>query len=147
MFKRPESVLVVIHTVDGDVLRLLRHEPAGFWQSVTGSLSPGETPLKAALREVREETGLDAGAGLADSGVTNRYLIHPAWRHRYAPQVESNTEYVFNLLLPVRMDISLDPAEHMEYRWLPRDAAVEFATSATDKAAILALVPPLSPEV
>jgi dATP pyrophosphohydrolase len=146
LFKRPESVLVVIHTADGDVLRLLRREPAGFWQSLTGSLSPGETPLKAALREVREETGLDAGAGLADSGVINRYPIHPAWRHRYAPSVQANTEYVFSLLLPERMPITLDPAEHMEYRWSPRDAAAELATSATDRAAILALVPPLSPE-
>ena len=146
MFKRPESVLVVIHTAAGEVLRLLRREPAGFWQSVTGSLSLGETPLKAAMREVCEETGLDAGAGLTDSAVTNRYPIHPAWRHRYAPEVDTNTEYVFNLLLPVRMDIDLDPAEHVEYRWLPGDAAAELAGSATDREAILALVPPISPE-
>jgi dATP pyrophosphohydrolase len=146
LFKRPESVLVVIHTAVGEVLRLLRREPDGFWQSVTGSLSLNETPLKAALREVREETGLDAGAGLTDSGVINRYPIHPAWRHRYAPQVEANTEYVFSLLLPERMEITLDLAEHMEYRWLPRDAASELAASATDRDAILGLVPPLSPE-
>lgn len=139
-------MLVVIHTAADEVLRLLRREPAGFWQSVTGSLSPGETPLKAALREVREETGLDAGAGLTDSGVTNRYPIHPAWRHRYAPEVETNTEYVFDLLLPARMDIELAPAEHVEYRWLPWDAAAELAGSATDREAILALVPGVPPE-
>ena len=139
-------MLVVIYTAAGEVLRLLRREPEAFWQSVTGSLSPGETPLKAALREVREETGLDAGAGLTDCAVTNRYPIHPAWRHRYAPGVETNTEYVFSLLLPERMEITLDPAEHMEYRWLPRDAAAELAGSTTDREAILALVPPLSPE-
>ena len=139
-------MLVVIHTAAGEVLRLLRREPAGFWQSVTGSLTLNETPLKAALREVREETGLDAGAGLTDSGVINRYPIHPAWRHRYAPSVETNTEYVFSLLLPARMDISLDPAEHLEYRWLPWDAAVELAGSATDREAILALVSTVSPE-
>lgn len=137
---------MVIHTAAGEVLRLLRREPAGFWQSVTGSLSVNETPLKAALREVREETGLDAGAGLTDSGVINRYTIHPAWRQRYVSQVEANTEYVFSLLLPVRMLITLDPAEHMGYRWLPRDAAAELATSATDRDAILALVPSVSPE-
>lgn len=146
MFKRPESVLVVIYTTAGEVLRLLRREPEGFWQSVTGSLSEHETPLKAALREVREETGLDAGAGLTDSGVISRYPIHPAWRHRYAPHVQANTEYVFSLLLPERMTVALDPAEHVEYRWLPRDAAAELATSATDREAILTLVPPFSPK-
>lgn len=146
MFKRPESVLVVIYTTAGEVLRLLRREPEGFWQSVTGSLLEHETPLKAALREVREETGLDAGAGLTDSGVINRYPIHPAWRHRYAAHVTANTEYVFSLLLSERMAVTLDPAEHVEYRWLTRDAAAELATSATDREAILTLVPPLSPE-
>ena len=80
MFKRPESVLVVVYTIAGDVLRLLRREPAGFWQSVTGSLLENETPLKAALREVREETGLDTGMDLSDSGIVNRYPIHQIGR-------------------------------------------------------------------
>lgn len=141
MYKRPESVLVVIHTARGEVLRLLRREPPDFWQSVTGSLMPGESPLKAALREVREETGLDAGAGLADSGIVNRYSIHPAWRERYAPSVRENTEYVFSLLLPETSEIHLSPAEHIEYRWLPREQAAELSASGTDRAAILALVP------
>ena len=132
---------MVIHTADGQVLRLLRREPVDFWQSVTGSLREGETPLKAALREVREETGLDASAGLTDSGIVNRYPIHPAWRQRYAPEVQENTEHVFSLLLSEPVDIKLSPDEHLECRWLPREQAVEFATSATDKAAILASVP------
>ena len=132
---------MVVYTAGGDVLRLLRREPEGFWQSVTGSLLPDETPLKAALREVREETGLHASAGLTDSGVISRYPIHPAWRHRYSPEVEANTEYVFGLILPERTAVRLDPAEHIEYRWLPREQAVENADSVTDKAAVLALVP------
>ena len=141
LFKRPESVLVVIHTVDGEVLRLHRHEPADFWQSVTGSLAENETPLKAAIREVLEETGLVADDGLVDSGIVNRYPIHPAWRHKFAPDVKENTEHVFALQLPGKTDIQLDPAEHAEYRWLPRDAAAAGASSHTDRDAILALVP------
>jgi dATP pyrophosphohydrolase len=132
--------LVVVHTDDGQVLRLLRREPSGFWQSVTGSLNPGETPIKAARRELLEETGLHSDSGLVDGGFINRYPIHPAWRHRYAPDVLDNTEHVFHLALPSVCDISLSE-EHMEYRWLPRDQAAEVAGSATDKAAILALLP------
>ena len=135
---------MVVYTARAEVLRLLRREPVGFWQSVTGSLAPGETPLKAAIRELREETGLDAAAGLTDSGTINRYPIHPAWRHRYAPQVQENTEYVFSLLLPEAVGIALSPEEHLEYRWLPREAAAELAASASDRAAILALVPSAS---
>jgi len=131
---------VVVHTDDGQVLQLLRREPEGFWQSVTGSLKEGETPLKAARRELREETGLDGESGLVDGGVINRYLIHPAWRHRYAPEVSENTEYVFHLALSGPCDISLSP-EHVDSRWLPREQAAQAAGSATDKAAILALLP------
>ena len=122
------------------MLQLLRREPEGFWQSVTGSLKVGETSLKAALREVREETGLDASTGLADGGVINRYPIHPAWRGRYAPSVQENTEYVFKLELPELCAIRLSP-EHLEYRWLPRGQAAASAGSDTDRAAILALIP------
>jgi dATP pyrophosphohydrolase len=139
-FKRPESVLIVVHTDDGQVLQLLRREPEGFWQSVTGSLRVGESPLRAAMRELREETGLDGSAGLTDGGFINRYPIHPAWRHRYAADVQENTEYVFHLALPERRDISLSD-EHVASRWLPREQAAESAGSATDKAAILALLP------
>lgn len=140
MFKRPESVLVIVHTGDGEVLQLRRREPPDYWQSVTGSLEPGESPLKAALRELREETGLDGGAGLADAGFINRYPIHPAWRHRFAPDVTENTEYVFHLELPARSEVRLCP-EHVEYRWLPREQAAAAASSDTDRAAILALLP------
>lgn len=140
MYKRPESVLVIVYTGDGQVLQLLRREPAGFWQSVTGSLKEGETPLKAALREVREETGLDPSGGLTDGGVINRYPIHPAWRERYAPEVVENTEYLFKLELPSGCDIRLSP-EHLEYCWRAREEAAAKAGSETDRAAILALIP------
>ena len=51
---------MVVHTRDGDVLLLERCKPAGYWQSVTGGLKRGESAAEAAVREVREETGLDA---------------------------------------------------------------------------------------
>ena len=129
-----------MHTDDGQVLQLLRKEPPGFWQSVTGSLREGETPLKAARRELREETGLDGESGLVDGGVINRYPIHPAWRHRYAPDAIENTEYVFHLPLSKTCAVTLSP-EHVGSRWLPREKAAEAAGSDTDRAAILALLP------
>ena len=140
-FKRPESVLVVIYTGHEEVLRLRRKDPLDFWQSVTGSLKWGETVLDAAKREVQEETGLDAGKGLIDSGEVNRYPIHPTWRAKFAPDVTENTEHVFSLRLPAITAIRLDPNEHKEYRWLPRSQAVELASSRTDRYAILKLVP------
>ena len=43
--KIPESVLVIIHTSDLQVLLLERADHPGFWQSVTGSRDTWEEPL------------------------------------------------------------------------------------------------------
>lgn len=52
-FKIPESVLVVIHTPDLQVLLIERADHPGYWQSVTGSLDrPDEPPAETARREV-----------------------------------------------------------------------------------------------
>jgi dATP pyrophosphohydrolase len=136
-FKRPESVLVVVYTVTGKVLLLRRVDDHDFWQSVTGSLSWEETePRQAAVRELREETGLEATA-LQDAGLTHRYTILPQWRHRYAPEVKENTEYVYFLTLPVEKEIALNSAEHTEYGWYSFDEAASKVFSWTNREAIL----------
>jgi 8-oxo-dGTP pyrophosphatase MutT (NUDIX family) len=47
---------------------LVRHRRLGTWLPVGGEIEPGETPLEAARRELREETGL-AGVFPAGLGV------------------------------------------------------------------------------
>ena len=135
-FKRPESVLVVPFTQAGDFLMLRRASPSSFWQSVTGSLRPGEGPRSAALRELREETGLLGTAYLWDMRQSRLFPIVPAWRARYAPGVRFNREHWFALCLPGRRLIRLNPAEHLEYRWLPAARAAAQATSWTNRDAI-----------
>ncbi len=137
--KRPQSVLVVICTRGGDFLMLRRARPSQFWQSVTGSLNPGESPRLAALREVREETGLDAGSGLIDLKRSVLFPIVRAWQARYAPRVRFNREYWFALILETRRLIRLNPEEHLEYRWLPAHRAAALASSWTNRDAIRAL--------
>lgn len=102
-----------------------RADKAGFWQSVTGSIEGHETPLEAAVREVFEETGLDAlRYELQDWQVSNVYEIYPHWRHRYAPGVTENEEHLFGLLLPETLPITLAPTEHVNYEWVDwREAA------------------------
>jgi len=125
MFKTPVSALVLIHTKDLQVLIMERADKAGYWQSVTGSLEQGETPRQAAVREVQEETGLNATQyDLQDWQVSNIYEIYPHWRHRYAPDVTHNTEHLFGLELPCQLAIKLAPNEHLHYEWVDwREAA------------------------
>lgn len=137
--KRGQSVLVVICTRAGDFLLLRRTRPAGFWQSVTGSLSPGETPRLAAAREVMEETGLRVGGGLIDLRQSSLFPIIQGWRKRYAPNVCFNREYRFALVLESRRLIQINRREHQEYRWLPAQPASRLTGSWTNRDAIMAV--------
>ena len=139
-FKIPVSVLVVIHTPDKQVLLLERADHPGWWQSVTGSQNPGETLMETAIREVREETGLDAIAfKLSDWGYKNQYEIFECYRHRYAPDITHNTEHVFGLEVPSTIPVQLTPREHLDYLWLPAEAAAEKCFSPSNAEAILKL--------
>lgn len=122
------SVLVVVHTADLEVLLLERARGPGYWQSVTGSLDREDEPLdRAALREVEEETGIrGADARLTRWNVAYRFEIYARWRHRFAPGVLHNDEHVFSLALPRRVPVSISPAEHLAFEWLPwREAAAK----------------------
>jgi dATP pyrophosphohydrolase len=134
-FKRPESVLVVVYTEALDCLLLNRVAPPGFWQSVTGALEWGEDHAAAAARELNEETGLGA-KGLRDAGVEQRFPILPEWRARFAPDVTENIEHVWYLELPRPVSITLNPAEHSEYRWLPLEEALALVSSWSNRAAL-----------
>ena len=126
-YKQPVSVLVLIHTVDLQVLLLERADKKGFWQSVTGSLEEGEQPCDAAIREVHEETGLVAtDYNFTDWRLSNTYEIYPHWRHRYAPGVTQNIEHVFGLELPAPLPVQLAADEHLRYEWVDwREAAIK----------------------
>ncbi len=156
-YKIPESVLVVIHTADLQVLLIERADKPGFWQSVTGSKDlPDEPLVETAIREVFEETGIRVGSApvpmenLRDWKLSNVYEIYPVWRARYAPGVTHNTEHVFGLTVPADIEVQLAPREHLQYCWLPWREAADRCFSPSNAEAILQLanrpMPPQTPQ-
>lgn len=142
-YKIPESVLVVIHTSEMEVLVLERADRPGFWQSVTGSLDAPDEPLEqTAARELFEETGIVVDGErirLRDWQLSNIYEIYPVWRHRYAPGVTHNTEHVFSVCAPRDIPILLSPREHLNHAWLPWLEAADRCFSSSNAEAILQL--------
>lgn len=139
-YKQPVSVLVVIYTSTLDVLLMERADHPNYWQSVTGSVEAGETLLQTAIREVSEETGIDASAHqLSDWHTQNEYEIYPQWRHRYAPGITHNTEHVFGLQLDAVVPVCLSEQEHLNYRWMSWQDAAPTVFSASNRNAILCL--------
>jgi dihydroneopterin triphosphate diphosphatase len=145
-FKIPESVLVVIHTANLEVLLLERADAPGFWQSVTGSKDEADEPLEETCRrEVAEETSIEIGGSrvhancLRDWQMRNVYEIYPQWQHRYAPGVTQNTEHVFGLVVRREVGVRLAPREHLGFEWLDWCAAAAKCTSPSNAEAILHL--------
>jgi lipoyl(octanoyl) transferase len=116
------TVSVVALASDGRVLLLQRTaERGGFWQPVTGRIEPGEPPLEAARRELREETGADVP--VAPLGYTHAFALDPATLGRPPGPVRVCEEQAFLARLPPGFEPRLSE-EHVAWRLAsPEEAA------------------------
>jgi dATP pyrophosphohydrolase len=113
-----EAREVLIHVRRGDEF-LVAHRAAGhggYWHAIAGAVEPGEAWQAAALRELREETGL-ARDGLEPLGEF-AYVREP-WEPEPGLQVRVRA---FLVDVPPGWEPQLD-REHDDYRWLPREEA------------------------
>ncbi|QLB20160.1 dihydroneopterin triphosphate diphosphatase [Vespertiliibacter pulmonis] len=137
-YKNNQSVLVIIYAKSTQrVLMLQRVDDPEFWQSVTGTIEKGERPFETALREVKEETGIDVFAqnlSLYDCKKSVEFEIFAQFRYKYAPNIRYATEHWF--LLPLEQEIIPVLSEHLAFQWLNVEQAVRLTKSPNNALAI-----------
>jgi dihydroneopterin triphosphate diphosphatase len=90
------------------LLLLLRPERGGFWQPVTGGVEEGEELGAAALREAREESGMEFRGPALPLGTDFRFEARGRRFHEFGFRVEADAA----------ARVSLDGREHVDHRWV-----------------------------
>lgn len=113
MTRRAWSVSILARN-EGEVL-LIRHKRLGTWLPVGGEVEPGETPLEAARRELREETGFE-GVFVPDLGVTGTPAGLLGYEEHDAGSKGTHLNFAFVADVPDRALVPND--EYTEFRWV-----------------------------
>jgi ADP-ribose pyrophosphatase YjhB (NUDIX family) len=109
------SVNVVVTNADGDVL-LIRRSDNQNWAVPGGAIGPGESMVQAAIRETKEESGIDCSiTGLVGIYTDPKHVI------LYTSNGEARQE--FSILLTARTTGGAPgPSDKIsEVRWVPRE--------------------------
>ncbi|MBA3460989.1 MAG: NUDIX domain-containing protein [Deltaproteobacteria bacterium] len=110
---------VAVYVRRGDKVLVIEHRRLQTWLPIGGELEPGETPLEAAKRELREETGIVAAflplAGALD-GVPHGLL---GYEEHTAGSKGKHMNFVFVAEVPSSVDVT--PNEEFDnFRWVDR---------------------------
>ncbi|HKP69973.1 MAG TPA: NUDIX hydrolase [Pyrinomonadaceae bacterium] len=120
---------VVYRLIDGTVqIAIVKISDELRWHLPKGLIDPGETKEQAALREVREESGIDGEiVGLIETIDYWFYAAYSGERRRYHKFVH------FYLMHFVGGDVGDHDHEVVESRWVPVDAAIEMLYFKTER--------------
>jgi len=134
---RPPTIrLVKVLVHDGERVLLLhrRVERGNFWQPITGSIEEGESPLDAARREMREETGHDREP--LDLALAQSFMIESQWLESRYPSPIIASEIGFTAELDSHLGIRIDPLEHDTWGWFTFAQAYERIRWSDDREAL-----------
>jgi len=119
---RPGAYGVLVR--DGRVLLTHQSHPAPEFQLPGGGIDPGETPLRALHREVREETGWRIGV-VARLGVYQRYT--------YMAEYDMWARKICHIYLARPSRQIGEPTEpHHQNHWMDIDTAIEVIKNTGD---------------
>jgi dihydroneopterin triphosphate diphosphatase len=99
---------------------LLRRKDAGWWESVAGGGEDDETPPQAAIRELREETGIEGPLIALDARSSvprTAFAAHVHW----PPDLYVIPQHAF--AVEASSDAIQLSAEHTEFCWLRYEEA------------------------
>ncbi len=122
--------IVPIRLQAGAALFLLIQHKAGHWGFPKGHPHAGELPLNTALRELREETGID------DCRVADEFVFSEQYHtHKRGRDLLKSVHY-FPALVPHRT-VHIDRDEIIDSIWLSLDPALERLTYANSREVLL----------
>jgi len=116
--------LILFRVVDGERLYLLLHYPHGHWDFVKGKIEEGESKQEAALRELEEETGLEAE-------IMDGFEEQISYTFRQEDELIEKTVY-FLIGQTDREAVELSH-EHIDFAWLAYNQAEGQLTFANAK--------------
>lgn len=118
--------MVIFHEAEGKEREyLLLHYPTGHWDFTKGHVEKDEEDLATAIRETREETGLEK----VDVVPTFKHDFEYWYRHRDTP-IRKKVTWFLGRVDTLTVKIS---HEHQGYAWLPYQQAIERVTYANAK--------------
>ena len=112
--------------VRGDEVLLIATAGGRRWQLPKGHLEAGELPAEAAVREVREETGVTGSIVAPLSGVDYTFV------ERGRQRIKKHVDY-FLLAYESGSEADFEPREVVAARWFPWREAIAKLSHANDR--------------